>query len=131
MKVKSGGNCYMFKILDSSFSLKQTGKKETWVETPGSLFKTELLRYSNWKRQKEEEEETHCADSSQRLSRFRDRIKTSAKLLNCNLLIRHRFDQAWQNSGDISLQTLRRNKTVTINASYFKYIESDFRFCIG
>ena len=29
----------MFKILDSSVSLKQTEKKETWVETPGSLFK--------------------------------------------------------------------------------------------
>ena len=84
----------MFKILDSSFSLKQTEKKETRVETPGSLFKTELLKTLKLKRRRKEEEEeegrggggeTHCADSSQRLSRFRDRIKTLAKLLNCNL----------------------------------------------
>ena len=89
----------MFKILDSSFSLKQTEKKETRVETPGSLFKTELLKTLKLKKRRKEEEEeegrggggeTHCADSSQRLSRFRDRIKTSAKLLNCNLLIRQR-----------------------------------------
>ena len=87
----------MFKILDSSFSLKQTEKKETRVETPGSLFKTELLKTLTLKKRRKEEEEeeeeegrggggeTHCADSSQRLSRFRDRIKTLAKLLNCNL----------------------------------------------
>ena len=86
----------MFKILDSSFSLKQTEKKETRVETPGSLFKTELLKTLKLKKRRKEEEEeeeegrggggeTHCADSSQRLSRFRDRIKTLAKLLNCNL----------------------------------------------
>ena len=94
MNVKNGGNCYMFKILDSSFSLKQTEKKETRVETPGSLFKTELLKTLKLKKRRKEEEEeegrggggeTHCADSSQRLSRFRDRIKTLAKLLNCNL----------------------------------------------
>ena len=85
MNVKNGGNCYVFKILDSSFSLKQTEKKETRVETPGSLFKTELLKTLKLKRRRKEEEEeegrggggeTHCADSSQRLSRFRDRIKT-------------------------------------------------------
>ena len=87
----------MFKILDSSFSLKQTEKKETRVETPGSLFKTELLKTLKLKKRRKEEEEeeeeegrggggeSHCADSSQRLSRFRDRIKTLAKLLNCNL----------------------------------------------
>ena len=85
----------MFKILDSSFSLKQTEKKETRVETQGSLFKTELLKTLKLKKKRKEEEEeeeegggggeTHCADSSQRLSRFRDRIKTLAKLLNCNL----------------------------------------------
>ena len=84
----------MFKILDSSFSLKQTEKKETRVETPGTLFKTELLKTLKLKKRRKEEEEeegrggggeTHCADSSQRLSRFRDRIKTLAKLLNCNL----------------------------------------------
>lgn len=84
----------MFKLLDSSFSLKQTEKKETRVETPGSLFKTELLKTLKLKKRRKEEEEeegrggggeTHCADSSQRLSRFRDRIKTLAKLLNCNL----------------------------------------------
>ena len=82
----------MFKILDSSFSLKQTEKKETRVETPGSLFKTELLKTLKLKKRRKEEGEeeggggeTHCADSSQRLSRFRDRIKTLAKLLNCNL----------------------------------------------
>ena len=97
MNVKNGGNCYVFKILDSSFSLKQTEKKETRVETPGSLFKTELLKTLKLKKRRKEEEEeeeeegrggggeTHCADSSQRLSRFRDRIKTLAKLLNCNL----------------------------------------------
>ena len=98
MNVKNGGNCYMFKILDSSFSLKQTEKKETRVETQGSLFKTELLKTLKLKKRRKEEEEeeeeegggggggeTHCADSSQRLSRFRDRIKTLAKLLNCNL----------------------------------------------
>ena len=94
MNVKNGGNCYVFKILDSRFSLKQTEKKETRVETPGSLFKTELLKTLKLKRRRKEEEEeegrggggeTHCADSSQRLSRFRDRIKTLAKLLNCNL----------------------------------------------
>ena len=95
MNVKNGGNCYMFKILDSSFSLKQTEKKETRVETQGSLFKTELLKTLKLKKKRKEEEEeeeegggggeTHCADSSQRLSRFRDRIKTLAKLLNCNL----------------------------------------------
>ena len=92
MNVKNGGNCYMFKILDSSFSLKQTEKKETRVETPGSLFKTELLKTLKLKKRRKEEGEeeggggeTHCADSSQRLSRFRDRIKTLAKLLNCNL----------------------------------------------
>ena len=94
MNVKNGGNCYVFKVLDSSFSLKQTEKKETRVETPGSLFKTELLKTLKLKRRRKEEEEeegrggggeTHCADSSQRLSRFRDRIKTLAKLLNCNL----------------------------------------------
>ena len=85
----------MFKILDSSFSLKQTEKKETRVETPGSLFKTELLKTLKLKKRRKEEEEeegggggggeTHCADSSKRLSRFRHRIKTLAKLLNCNL----------------------------------------------
>ena len=82
----------MFKILDSSFSLKQTEKKDTRVETPGSLFKTELLKTLKLKKRRKEEGEeeggggeTHCADSSQRLSRFRDRIKTLAKLLNCNL----------------------------------------------
>ena len=94
MNVKNGGNCYVFKVLDSSFSLKQTEKKETRVETPGSLFKTELLKTLKLKKRRKEEEEeegrggggeTHCADSSQRLSRFRDRIKTLAKLLNCNL----------------------------------------------
>ena len=52
----------MFKILDSSFSLKQTEKKETRVETPGSLFKTELLetlklKKKKKKKKKEEEEE--------------------------------------------------------------------------
>ena len=52
----------MFKILDSSFSLKQTEKKETRVETPGSLFKTELLKTlklkkKKKKKKKEEEEE--------------------------------------------------------------------------
>ena len=92
MNVKNGGNCYVFKVLDSSFSLKQTEKKETRVETPGSLFKTELLKTLKLKKRRKEEGEeeggggeTHCADSSQRLSRFRDRIKTLAKLLNCNL----------------------------------------------
>ena len=99
MNVKNGGNCYVFKVLDSSFSLKQTEKKETRVETQGSLFKTELLKTLKLKKRRKEEEEeeeeeggggggggeTHCADSSQRLSRFRDRIKTLAKLLNCNL----------------------------------------------
>ena len=57
----------MFKILDSSFSLKQTEKKETRVETPGSLFKTELLKTLKLKKKQEEEEEegeTHCAHSS-------------------------------------------------------------------
>ena len=66
MNVKNGGNCYMFKILDSSFSLKQTEKKETRVETLGSLFKTELLKTLKLKKKQEEEEEgeTHCAHSS-------------------------------------------------------------------
>ena len=55
----------MFKILDSSFSLKQTEKKETRVETQGSLVKTELLKTLKLKKEekkkkkkkKEEEEE--------------------------------------------------------------------------
>ena len=54
----------MFKILDSSFSLRQTEKKETRVETQGSLFKTELLKTlklkkkkKKKKKKKEEEEE--------------------------------------------------------------------------
>ena len=52
----------MFKILDSSFSLKQTEKKETRVETPGSLFKRELLKTlklkkKKKKKKKKEEEE--------------------------------------------------------------------------
>ena len=56
----------MFKVLDSSFSLKQTEKKETRVETLGSLFKTELLKTLKLKKKHEEEEEgeTHCAHSS-------------------------------------------------------------------
>ena len=57
----------MFKILDSSFSLKQTEKKETRVDPPGSLFKTELLKTLKLKKKHEEEEEegeTHCAHSS-------------------------------------------------------------------
>ena len=57
MNVKNGGNCYMFKILDSSFSLKQTEKKETRVETPGSLFKTELLKTLKLKKRRKEEGE--------------------------------------------------------------------------
>ena len=68
MNGKNGGNCYVFKVLDSSFSLKQTEKKETRVETPGSLFKTELLKTLKLKKKQEEEEEeegeTHCAHSS-------------------------------------------------------------------
>ena len=66
MNVKNGGNCYVFKVLDSSFSLKQTEKKETRVETLGSLFKTELLKTLTLKKKQEEEEEgeTHCAHSS-------------------------------------------------------------------
>ena len=67
MNVKNGGNCYVFKVLDSSFSLKQTEKKETRVETQGSLFKTELLKTLKLKKKQEEEEEegeTHCAHSS-------------------------------------------------------------------
>ena len=71
MNVKNGGNCYVFKVLDSSFSLKQTEKKETRVETLGSLFKTELLKTLKLKKKHEEEEEeeeeegeTHCAHSS-------------------------------------------------------------------
>ena len=84
MNVKNGGNCYVFKVLDSSFSLKQTEKKETRVETQGSLFKTELLKTLKLKKRRKEEEEeeeeegggggggggggeTHCADSSQKL----------------------------------------------------------------
>ena len=69
MNVKNGGNCYVFKVLDSSFSLKQTEKKETRVETLGSLFKTELLKTLKLKKKQEEEEEekeegeTHCAHS--------------------------------------------------------------------
>ena len=57
----------MFKVLDSSFSLKQTEKKETRVETLGSLFKTELLKTLKLKKKQEEEEEegeTHCAHLS-------------------------------------------------------------------
>ena len=70
MNVKNGGNCYVFKVLDSSFSLKQTEKKETRVETLGSLFETELLKTLKLKKKHEEEEEeeeegeTHCAHSS-------------------------------------------------------------------
>ena len=66
MNVKNGGNCYVFKVLDSSFSLRQTEKKETRVETLGSLFKTELLKTLKLKKKQEEEEEgeTHCAHSS-------------------------------------------------------------------
>ena len=70
MNVKNGGNWYVFKVLDSSFSLKQTEKKETRVETLGSLFKTELLKTLKLKKKHEEEEEeeeegeTHCAHSS-------------------------------------------------------------------
>ena len=72
----------MFKKVDSSFSLKQTGKKETRLASPRSCLKQ---KFQDTKSKKEEEEETQFGDSSQRLPRFRDRITISAKLLNCNL----------------------------------------------
>ena len=72
MNVKNGGNCYMFKILDSSLSLKQTEKKETRVKTPGSLFETELLKTLKLKKKKKKKKKKEKLTVQTRHKGFQD-----------------------------------------------------------